>query len=294
MGMLYMIKRNTLMYLRDKGAVLFSFLAMFIVIALMLVFLGEINIKDTTEIFSNNGIIVSNEDIEKLVGVWTVSGILMINSLMVALTVIGTMVSDKSGKKYGSFLITPMGSKKIIFSYIASAWIISMLMCVFTLVISEAVLGYWLNVSEHIILFILIAVNTFFYSSLLCFAAVFINSSSAWSGMGTVVGTLSGFLGAIYLPMGALPDSVESFLKFTPLLHSSSLFRKVCTERLINNIFAELSPAASEEYMESMGITISIGETSISSYWQFAFIAVCGIILFILSLIFAEREIRKN
>ena len=44
-----LVKRNMRIYLRDKGAVFFSLLAMLIVILLMVLFLGDMNISAITD-----------------------------------------------------------------------------------------------------------------------------------------------------------------------------------------------------------------------------------------------------
>ena len=43
---LYLTKRNSLIYMRDKKAVFFSVLSMLIVLGLMVIFLGSMNSQD--------------------------------------------------------------------------------------------------------------------------------------------------------------------------------------------------------------------------------------------------------
>lgn len=64
----------------------------------------------------------------------------------------------------------------------------------------------------------MILVNSFTYSAIMYLCAIFVNSEGAWSGLGTVIGTLVGFLGGIYLPVGNLSDGLADFLSCTPVM----------------------------------------------------------------------------
>jgi multidrug/hemolysin transport system permease protein len=88
------------------------------------------------------------------------------------------------------------------------------------------------------------------------FVAMFVHSDSAWSGLGTIVGTLVGFVGAIYLPMGMLPEAVQNVLKWLPFLHGTSMMRKVFTEDALEITFKGLPEQVLDGYQTYMGINI--------------------------------------
>ena len=102
-----MVKRNCLVFLKDKGAVFFSILAMIIVLALTGIFLGEMNAESVTDLLEQYGgarnAAMDKENARHLTQYWTLAGLMVVNSLTVTLTVIGTMVSDKTSDKLKAF-----------------------------------------------------------------------------------------------------------------------------------------------------------------------------------------------
>ena len=59
-----LVSRNLKIYLRDKSAVFFSLIAMFIVIILMVVFLGDMNVNAITEILESFGTRDTDADVD--------------------------------------------------------------------------------------------------------------------------------------------------------------------------------------------------------------------------------------
>ena len=74
----------------------------------------------------------------------------------------------------------------------------------------------------------------------------------------TIIGTLVGFVGAIYLPMSMLPEGVGKVLKCLPVLHGAAMMRTVCTEDAIAKTFDGLPAIAGETFREQMGVSVLI------------------------------------
>ena len=135
-----LIGRNLKRYFRDRGTVFFSLLTMLIVIALMLFFLGDMNIQSIVNTademhISNLDQVESNAKIYFLL--WTVAGILAVNTVTVTLTLIGFQIKDSSEHRMQSFFVSPVSRLKISLGYIGAAWICSMIIGIITLIISE-------------------------------------------------------------------------------------------------------------------------------------------------------------
>jgi multidrug/hemolysin transport system permease protein len=140
----------------------------------------------------------------------------------------------------------------------------------------------------------LIIANVFVYSSILFLIAVFVRSESAWSALGTLLGTLVGFVGAIYLPMGMLPESVQNALKCLPILHGISLMRRVCTSIVLEDTFTGIPKEVSEEYQRYMGITVEYKDRLFSSEFQITFILLCGIMALVISSVLLKKRALKD
>lgn len=296
--LLNLTKRNCLVFLRDYSAVFFSLLSMLIVLLLMGVFLADMNTNSVTDLLKKyGGVRDADQDLKnakELVEYWTLAGILVVNSLTVTLTVLGTMISDVHEHRLESFFSAPLSRSVIGLSYILSAVLIGTLFCLLTF--GGAMLFIWagggtmlsLNAVLKITGYVLM--NVCIFSIILYLLALFIKSSSAWSGIATIVGTLVGFVSAIYLPMGNLPDGVANLLKYFPILHGTSLMRRVCCEDILQKTFDGLPCEVLNSYQEYMGITVVMNDHVVSTSAQILFLAACGCAAFVFILIVSKKK----
>ncbi len=282
----YLTKRNCLVFVRDRAAVFFSVLSMLIILGLMVVFLGKMNSDSLVSILSEYGgerdATMDEKNAGYLIQLWTLAGILVVNSVTVTLTVLGNMVQDETRKRIMAFYVTPANRTKLSLGYIFAAWLVGTGMCVLTLVVGEV---YFLMQGHPIlgiaVWLMLIGISgfcAFVFAALGYLLALFVHSDSAWSGILTVIGTLVGFAGGIYLPVSALSDSVQNVLKCIPVLHGAAMLRGICTEEAIRETFVGMPEVAKDIFKEEMGIVLFRGENAIKMWEQVAFLIVYAII----------------
>lgn len=264
-------KRNILLYFRDKGSVFMSLLSMLIIIALMLFFLGDMSVENITETLSVlPGRDTSNDiaNAELLVLVWTVAGIIPINSAMVALSALSSIIKDKASGKINSIYTAPVSRLTIALSYITAACVTSVIICLVTLAVSEIILCARgmsaFTVSEHLKILGMICANSFTYSAIMYLFAVLVRSEGAWSGFGTVIGTLVGFFGGIYLPIGQLSKGLANVMTCTPVIYGTAMFRSVMTSSAASAAFADAPDVMTEEFKKYMGIDLEAFGNSVS------------------------------
>ncbi len=293
--------RHIRLYMRDGGTVLFSLLSMIIVIMLMVVFLGNMNVEEVVELLEEMNVADLEQgsiNAEKLILMWTIAGVISVNAVMIAMSISGSLVQDKSSHRLQSFYVSPVSRVQLAVSYVCAAWIGTMAVCLMTLLLGEVFAVFngveWLSFAAHGKLLGMIVVCSFVYSAIMYLIAQFVDSMGAWSGFGTVIGTLVGFLGAIYLPMGMLPEGVQTILKCMPFLHGASMFRNVFTESLLADTFAGLPAEVMAEYSEVMGITVSFGDKAVLTAYQVACLVVCGMIVLILSGVVMKKRSMLN
>lgn len=296
---LNLTKRNCLVFLRDRSSVFFALLSMLIVLLLQAVFLGDMNVENVLNLIEQYGgemrdVAADEVNARQLVQYWTLAGILVVNAVTVTLSVIGTMIEDAGENRIADFYCAPVSKIVIALSYVTTAAIIGTLFCMLTLVAALVYIcamgGTMLSLAVigKILLFTLL--NVCIFSVIMYMVALFVKSSSAWGGLGTIVGTLVGFVGAIYLPMGALPKTVAEVLKYIPVLHGTSLMRKVCCEEAIHTTFTGMPEEFITEYKEIMGITISMQGKDVSDGMQILFLACCGVVALLVSVLVAGKK----
>lgn len=283
-----LVKRNIRVYLRDRGAVFFSLMSMLIVLGLMLFFLGDMNINALTDAlseFPDRNPETDKKNAELFVMLWTCGGILSINAATVTLAVYSSMINDRTKGVLNSIYTSPVSRFSISAAYVASAWICSVIICTLTLAISEIYCiiqgGDAFSLMSHLKLMGMIMANSFTYASLMYLAAVLVKTEGAWSGISTVIGTLVGFLGGIYLPIGALAEEIAAGLKLFPVIYGAKMFRSVMTADIAEEIFADTPEILKTEYFDAMGVTIDFFDTQISDGGCAAILLVCGLVFLI-------------
>lgn len=263
-------KRNCRVFFRDRTAVFFSLLSMLIVLMLTVVFLGRMNSENLVNMLAQYGgerdTSLDEQNAARLIQLWTWAGIMIVNAVTVTMSVIQVMVLDERGNKSTAFYVTPVKRSRLSLGYILAAWIAGSGMCFVTLLVGEIyfyIQGYTLlNATELVQLCGMILLNVFVYAALGYFLALLVRSASAWNGILTIIGTLVGFLGGIYLPMSMLSEKVQNVLKCLPVLHGASMMRQICTARAVSDTFKGLPEEAEGLFREWMGITLTWeGET---------------------------------
>lgn len=278
-----LVKRNMRIYLRDKGAVFFSLLAMLIVILLMVLFLGDMNISAISDMLGKLPHRDKEQDeknAELLVLQWTLAGVISINAVSVTLSVLTAMIRDKNNGTLQSIYTSPVSRLNIALSYICAAWICSIIICTLTLVLSEIYCVYMgadaFSAVQHLQLLGMICVNSFTYACIMYFLAAIVKSEGAWSGLGTIIGTLVGFLGGIYLPIGSLAEGIANVLKCTPILYGTVMFRQIMTEQAGDICFENAPAEMQDTYNEVMGVSLEAFGYDVNIAGCLAILAVCG------------------
>lgn len=289
--------RNCKQYFRDKSTVFFSLLSMIIVIALMLFFLGE-NLQNTIlqffEKIPNRDIALDAEHIKQFVFFWSCGGILSVNSVTVAIGVYSGLLNDQTSGKINALYVAPIKKSTVAISYVAAAWLASILVGVATFVGTEiigVILGYPIfSAATHLKVMGIILLSSFVYASILYCIALLVKNSGAWSGMATIVGTLVGFLGGIYLPVGALEGAVASVMKWTPALYSAALFRSVLCETSLGVLFEGLPAKSKQEMAVYLGNVIEVFGKPVSATKIVIGLLLVGIVFLGISVLLLRKR----
>ena len=303
MLLIRLIKRNILVYCRDRSNIFFSFLSMLIIIGLMVVFLGKMNADNVVDLLSRYGgerdIALDRANAEQLVMLWTLAGIVVVNSITITLSMVGIMVEDEAQKRLSSFYVAPVSRPMFVFSYVIAAIIMGIIMCTLTVVIGVAYIvisgGTMISLAVITKVFLYIVLNVFTSATMVFLIANFVHSQSAFGGLSTIIGTLVGFLAGIYLPLGMLPDKLQNVLKCFPLLHGCSFMRELLTKDILSKTFVGCPEELVSGYKEAMGISVMYGGEVVSATFQVAFLVISGIIFIgIAALLQGKRNVMSR
>jgi len=278
-----LISRNLKLYFRDRSSVFFSLLSVIIIIALYAMFLGDMQVK---EIEQSAGRTV--EGARWLVNAWILAGIIAVSTVTVSLGAYGTMVDDMHSGQIKDFFTAPIKRTEMVAGYMISSALISFIMNMIALVISEAYItlsgGKLLEPVKLAEVVGIMTLSIFSYSSLVCFVATYIKTARAFGTLSTIVGTMIGFVTGIYVPLGILPGSINTLMKLIPFSYSAVWLRQVFTEAPLAKVFAGAPASAVNNYADFYGINIYFGKTPVEPWMMALIITGTGILFFALSL----------
>jgi multidrug/hemolysin transport system permease protein len=285
--MISLAKRNIKLFFRDKSAVFFSLLSVFIIIGLYVFFLGDAWVSSFDESMPNP---------EVVMGSWIMAGLLAVTSVTTTMGVFGTMVEDKSRDIYKDFVSSPIKRSSLTGGYIISSYVVGMIMCLVTLVLAEAYILYcggellslWAILK---VIGILVVLNFTSTCMVMLFVTLF-SSRKAFGTASTVLGTLIGFLTGIYLPIGQLPEGVQTVVKAFPITHGAALLRQIMMKVPMSVTFANVPAEYVQEFEEELGVTLSFGNSTVSPAVSIAILVVSGALFFILAAINMSRKER--
>ena len=274
------IKRNMKLYFRDKAALFFSMLSIVIIIALFALFLGQGN-WGSTEIRDS----------------WLMAGVLAVASLTTSIGSFEVIISDRINKIAKGFYASPVKRSHITAAYIISPFIAGVMMTTLTAIgfgtYIVATGGDLPGAVGIIQLMGLILLSNFVGTAILGFFISFIKSTGAWNTIGTIIGTLAGFLMGVYMPIGNLPNAVQTIMAMFPPFHSAMLFRQILMEKPLEAAYlatsGEIDPG---EISEILGATFSFGSFEITPLISVAFLMLSGMLFFGLS-IMKMRKLEK-
>ncbi len=272
--------RNFKVFIRDRLAIFFSFLSVLIIFALYTLFLNNAWSSALPD-----GVVGG----QALMDGWLMAGILAVVSFTTTLGAFGTMVEDKAKKIYKDFSSSPLKRSSLVGGYILSAYLIGVIMSIFSLVFLDLYMlirdGHVLDFIETLQVLGLILLVTLANSALVFFIAIFIKSTTAFATVSTVVGTLLGFLAGIYMPIGNFPTGVQAVIKVIPLSHGASLFRRIIMGDLTDTVFLNAPVEMKESFLDVMGVNFAFGDFVILPWMQIVYLAVTTVLFYGLSLI---------
>ena len=280
--MLALLKRNFILYFRNRSGVFFSLLGALISFLLYIIFLQK-NLTDSWSQLPDNTNLLNN---------WLMGGTLAVTGMTTSFTALTQMVQDRENQVDQDLFLTDLGNWGLQTSYLISSIVISFVMQAFMF----AVMSFYFKenpVISHLPEIALIMLLSSLLSSLVNVLLIYrFQSVDSLGKLATIVGTASGFLVGTYIPIGVLPDSAQIIMKCTPATYIASLYRQVLMKEPLETTFTGNSGLL-QEFQEKMGIQINCQEllTKQETYFIVVIISLVAILLWILFVkVFSKRK----
>lgn len=280
--MLALLKRNFILYFRNRSGVFFSLLGALISFLLYIIFLQK-NLTDAWSQLPDNTNLLNN---------WLMGGTLAVTGITTSFTALTQMVQDRENQVDQDLFLTDLGSWGLQVSYLISSIIISFVMQVFMF----AVMSLYFKESpviSHLPEITLIMLLSSLLSSVVNILLIYrFQSVDSLGKLATIVGTASGFLVGTYIPIGVLPDFAQIIMKCTPATYIASLYRQILMKERLETTFTGNSSLL-QEFQEKMGIQINWQEllTKEETYFIVVIISLVAILLWLLFVkVFSKRK----
>jgi len=282
-AIMQLVRRNLLVFFRDRAAVFFSFLSVIIIIGLYALFLADMQVSGIKELAGDV------PGIRQLVDSWIMAGLLAVNTVTVSLGALAIMVRDQDKKVLRDFMVAPLKRTSIVVSYILSALAIGMIISIAGLVVMEAYIviagGGLLSVPALIKVLGVTMLGCLSATALLFLVTTFVRSLSAFSTLSTIVGTLIGFIAGVYVPTSMMPEAVQKAVLIFPTTYIAALLRQLFMAEPLEDVFAGAPASALADYQESFGVIYKLGGETISPAMMLAYLGGLTLLLVVLGVV---------
>ena len=113
----------------------------------------------------------------------------------------------------------------------------------------------------------------------------FIGSEGAFSGANIAIGAAIGFLVGAYIPIGGLPDGVQSVIKLLPASHAARVLRVIMMAEPAAAAFEGAPAQAVEQFSTEMGVSFQIGDHVVTMADSIGYLLLSGLVAFVLTVV---------
>lgn len=271
------VGRNLRLFYRDPLGVFFSLTGALVVFLLYALFLGQMQVDSLTQTPG-----VDADAARDFVDSWMFAGVIAVAAVTTPLGALSTFVEDAATGRFRDFLVSPVRRAQLVLGYLGSAFVIGLLT---TLVVLAVALGYLAVTGRtlpdaaqiaRIVGWTALAVAA--YTALWAFVVSFLRTTGAYSGLSTLVGTLTGFVAGAYIPVGAFPDAVRDAVSALPFAQSAMLVRREFAAGPLDRL-TDGSPDAHAELQQVFGLELQVGTATVP-VWLAAVVLVVVAVAF--------------
>ena len=271
------VGRNLRLFYRDPLGVFFSLTGALVVFLLYALFLGQMQVDSLTQTPG-----VDADAARDFVDSWMFAGVIAVAAVTTPLGALSTFVEDAATGRFRDFLVSPVRRAQLVLGYLGSAFVIGLLTTLVVLAVALsylAVTGRTLpDVAQiaRIVGWTALAVAA--YTALWAFVVSFLRTTGAYSGLSTLVGTLTGFVAGAYIPVGAFPDAVRDAVSALPFAQSAMLVRREFAAGPLDRL-TDGSAEAHAELQHVFGLELQVGTATVP-VWLAAVVLVVVAVAF--------------
>lgn len=276
------VKRNIILFFKDKGLFFTSLITPLILLVLYITFLSNVFKDSFVQIFNAVGQTVSDELISALVGGQLMSSLLAVSCITVSFCSNMLMVQDKVNGSYKDLMMTPIKRSTLALSYYVATLISTLIVCVvaFTIcLIYIACVGWFLTFADVLFLFLDIFLLVMFGTALSSIVNYFLSSQGQISAVGSIVSSCYGFICGAYMPLATFGAGLRKVVMFLPGTYGTALLRNHSLNSTINEIGKNLDPSAVTALKDSIDCNIYFFDSRVEIAVMYLIVALTTVLL---------------
>lgn len=268
---LALMRRNLQVFFRDKLNVFFSLLGAIVLFLLYALFLGNSQVNSISDSLPG----VPRSDVAHFMNAWMFSGIVLITTVTTGLAALSALVEDSQTGRFKDFLVSPIKKAPLVAGYVLSAAVVAIIMSTFTLVFSVVYLwaidGHLMGTGPILRSFGYVILCALAFTALSAFLVSFMTTAASQAALNTIVGTLTGFIAAAYIPIVAFPQTVANVVSALPWAQGGMLLRREFASEALASITASDS-GAEESLRSGFGLDLSVGSWEVPALFTIFFL----------------------
>jgi multidrug/hemolysin transport system permease protein len=292
-----LIKRDIRIFYRTKGNIFFALLSVIILLTLHFIIFRDMYTDNWVDITAQiPGFSVEREKLLWLVDNLMFSAIIPIGAITISLVTLGLMVADRETNVLADFLVAPIRRDSLLTSYLISSFIVGFIILLGFIggfeIFFLLVYGFGFSLAQICPVLLTTIGSLVFANVFMLLTVSFVKSQQSLGAVGTIIGTLMGFISGAYIPIGMFGETVGNIFGALPFLQITVLSRWAFLYEL--EAATPLTKAMlSGEIARSFGMEMWIGDTHVP-LWGVALIASGITMLLLVCLIIRFSKMRKE
>ena len=255
LGML--IKRNTKLFFKDKGMFFTSLITPGILLLLYSTFLGNVY-KNSFIALMPEGVTLSNEILNGVVGGQLVSSILAVSCVTVAVSCNMLMVQDKASGGLKDLTMTPVKNSSLALGYYFATLISTLIICYAATslcLVYIAITGWYMSLADVLLLFVDIFLLVMFGTALSSVINFFLSTQGQIAAVSTIISSCYGFICGAYMPISQFSPGLQKAVSLLPGTYGTALVRT----HSLRGVFGEMKEiGVPQEILDEMGKSVDI------------------------------------
>ncbi len=284
-----LIKRNLLIYFRNKSAVFFSLLASIITLCLYLFFINDSILKAMEKS------ITITDDVKVFLNASVICGVISLNTFTIPLSFMNIFTLDREKGVLKDFFVSPVKRATIMFSYVICSVIATLIINIIIVGVLFAYLymnnALSFTLTQGLVVLVYYLFSNCLFSVIAFFIANFVKDTRTYGNIIGLSSALVGFLSGIYMPIGNFGSkAIETVISLFPITQLNSFIRQVFMDDIFSKVFAGAPSDIVSFYQYYYGIVLKINEVEITLQYSFIYLFILFVVFTLLSVKFLKAS----